>query len=123
MQKDKSTFVNVTYSAGEVLTKGNIYDIPANALMEASKGDWVMSDPEVLDSLKWLFPVKKNRVLGIFEVVDWHKIESLPQDSTREFRVRFTLRIPTDLRQAKSLKEAAQNQVGKTNFVVKYLDI
>jgi hypothetical protein len=95
---------------------GNIFEVPAQILKEAAKGDWVMRDEETLNGLKWLFPVRKNRVLGVFEIQSWEFVDSDPTKT----RVRFELTIPADLNAAKKLKEEAQTEVVSSNFVVKY---
>ena len=75
-----------------------------------------MKDESVLNELKWLFPVRRNRILGVFIVEGWEYVDT---DPTRK-RVRFKLQIPQDLKQAKSLKEEAQSEISTSNFVVKY---
>ena len=113
---NNATFVNVTYSADTYSTPGNIFEVPATVLLTAAKGDWVMRDEEVLNGLKWLFPVRRNRILGVFVVEGWEYVETDPKKP----RVRFKLSIPQDLKQAKALKEEAQSEISTTNFVVKY---
>jgi hypothetical protein len=113
---NNATFVNVTYSADTYSTPGNIFEVPATILLNAAKGDWVMKDEGVLNELKWLFPVRRNRILGVFVVEGWEYVDT---DPTRK-RVRFKLQIPSDLKQAKSLKEEAQSEISTSNFVVKY---
>ena len=113
---NNATYVNVTYSADTYSTPGNIFEVPATILLNAAKGDWVMKDEAVLNELKWLFPVRRNRVLGVFVVESWEYVNTDPKKP----RVRFTLSIPQDLKQAKSLKEEAQSEISTTNFVVKY---
>lgn len=113
---NNATFVNVTYSAGTYSTPNNLFEIPVMTLKEAAKGDWVMADEEILNSLKWLFPVRRNRILGVFQIEGWEFVDT---DPTKK-RVRFKLQIPQNLNEAKRLKEEAQTEITTSNFVVKY---
>ena len=103
-----SAFVNVTLSASRLINgKPSIND-----LSNAAKGDWVMTE-ESAKKLKYIYPVRKNQILGVFEVVNYTMI--ITKDQTR---VRFTLKAIFEGRTP--LLESAETNLTSTNFVVKY---
>ena len=101
-----SAFVNVTLSITKINGKYPLYD-----LKRVSAGDWVMTE-EAASTIKYLFPVKANEVLGVFEVESYKVIDN---------RVRFKLKniYQGSLRLMNEAHEEAQ----KTNYVVKYFNI
>ena len=101
-----SAFVNVTLSITKINGKYPLYD-----LKRVAAGDWVMTE-EAASTIKYLFPVKANEVLGVFEVESYKVIDN---------RVRFKLKniYQGSLRLMNEAHEEAQ----KTNYVVKYFSI
>ena len=101
-----SAFVNVTLSITKINGKYPLYD-----LKRVVAGDWVMTE-EAASTIKYLFPVKANEVLGVFEVESYKVIDN---------RVRFKLKniYQGSLRLMNEAHEEAQ----KTNYVVKYFSI
>ena len=103
-----SAFVNVTLSAARLINgKPSIND-----LSTAAKGDWVMSE-DAAKKIKYIYPVRKNQILGVFEVLDYTML--VTPDQTR---VRFTLKAIFEGRTP--LLESAVSNLTATNFVVKY---
>jgi hypothetical protein len=102
-----SAFVNVTLSITKINGKYPLYD-----LKRVSAGDWVMTE-EAASTIKYLFPVKANEVLRVFEV------ESFIRNN--DGRVRFKLKniYQGSLRLMNEAHEEAQ----RTNYVVKYFNI
>ena len=104
-----SAFVNVTLSA-ERLINGKPKSL--NDLATAAKGDWVMSE-DAAKKIKYIYPVRKNQILGVFEVLDYTMLVTPEQT-----RVRFTLKPIFEGRTP--LLESAVSNLTATNFVVKY---
>lgn len=107
-----STFVNVTISAKIVDGKYPLYD-----LKRASEGDWIMSD-EVAKKIKWIFPVRRNRILGVFEVDGF---QSSPDQKTGNNRVRFDLKMIFE--GSARLTESATEALNSTHYVTKHFKI
>jgi hypothetical protein len=105
-QSHNSAFVNVTLSITKINGKYPLYD-----LKRVSAGDWVMTE-EAASLIKYLFPVKANEVLGVFEVESYKVIDN---------RVRFKLKniYQGSLR----LMNEAHEEASRTNYVVKYFNI
>jgi hypothetical protein len=101
-----SAFVNVTLSITKINGKYPLYD-----LKRVAAGDWVMTE-EAASTIKYLFPVKANEVLGVFEVESYKVIDN---------RVRFKLKniYLGSLR----LMNEANEEASRTNYVVKYFNI
>ena len=102
-----SAFVNVTLSAKSIDGKYPLAD-----LMKSSVGNWVMSE-ESAKKIEYLYPVRKNQVLGVFKVVDYTMV-----DISGQTRVRFTLK-PIYEGSSKLLGNAT-DLITSSNFVVKY---
>ena len=65
-----AAFLNVTLSI-----KPDINGRYALAnLMNHTKGDWWIN-PGIASKIKYVFPVKKNEILGVFEVVSFEEVE------------------------------------------------
>ena len=77
-----SAFVNVTISAKKIGSKYPLYE-----LLKSARGNWIMSN-ETADKIKYIYPVRKNEILGVFEVTGYEAITN--QDS--EHRVRFDIK-------------------------------
>jgi hypothetical protein len=105
-QSHNSAFVNVTLSITKINGKYPLYD-----LKRVAAGDWVMTE-EAASTIKYLFPVKANEVLGVFEVESYKVIDN---------RVRFKLKniYLGSLR----LMNEAHEEAARTNYVVKYFNI
>jgi hypothetical protein len=101
-----SAFVNVTLSITKINGKYPLYD-----LKRVASGDWVMTEGAA-STIKYLFPVKANEVLGVFEVESYKVIDN---------RVRFKLKniYQGSLR----LMNEAHEEAARTNYVVKYFNI
>lgn len=105
-----SAFVNVTISAARLINgKPSIMD-----LLLAAKGDWVMTE-ESAKQIKYLYPVRKNKILGVFEVVDYTMVTKGDQN-----RVRFNLKAIYE--GSTLLLENAVSELTLTNFVVKFFN-
>jgi len=107
-----STFVNVTLSAKPIDGKYPLFD-----LMQASKGWWVMSE-EVASKIKWVFPVRRNKILGVFEV---ESFECAPDEITGNTRVNFKLKMVFE--KSRSLVDSAINEMNATHYVTKHFKI
>lgn len=106
-----ATFVNVTLSAKPVNGKYPLFD-----LMKASRGWWIMKK-DVAEKIKYVFPVRRNKILGVFEVKSF---EHDPGD-TGNIRVNFELKmIPEQMR---PLMEAANEELNSTHYVTKHFKI
>jgi hypothetical protein len=104
--KQNSALVNVTLSITKVNGKYPLYDLKRVAV-----GDWVMSEESASD-IKYLFPVKGNEVLGVFEVESYTMIGN---------RVRFKLK--NIYQGSTKLMNEAHEEALRTNYVVKYFNI
>ena len=104
-----SAFVNVTLSAKTISGKYPLMD-----LMKASTGDWVMTE-ESAKKIKYLYPVRKNQVLGVFEVLDFQMI-------TKEGQVRSRFTLKPIYQGSTKLLDKSLNELTSTNFVVKYFE-
>ena len=104
-----SAFVNVTLSAKPIGGKFPIMD-----LLKASIGDWVMLE-ESAKKIEYIYPVRRNQVLGVFKVVDFQMII---QDG--QSRARFSLKPIYE--GSTKLLDKALNEVASTNYVVKYFE-
>jgi len=102
-----SAFVNVTLSAARINGKYAVMD-----LLKAASGDWVMAE-ESASKIKYLYPVRKNEILGVFEVTSFQMVNKGDQP-----RVRFTLK--PIYQGSTKLLENAINHITSTNYVVKY---
>lgn len=107
-----STFVNVTLSIKTADGKYPLYD-----LMKSSEGWWVMTE-DVASKIKYVFPVKSNKVLGVFEVKSY---ESAPDEITGNSRINFKLKMLFE--ESTSLLESANKEISKTHFVTKHFKI
>ena len=119
MEKDiiiddaNSVFVNVTISAKRISGK-----YPLSDLKKASEGWWLMN-PKTAENIKYVFPVKSNQILGVFEVVG---MESAPDLKTRAIRVKFDLKMIFE-GSTQLLDAAVDELVSTTHFVTKYFKI
>jgi hypothetical protein len=107
-----STFVNVTLSAKPIDGKYPLYD-----LKQASKGWWVMTE-ETASKIKWVFPVRRNKVLGVFEVEGY---ECAPDITTGNNRVNF--RLKNIYEGSTAMINEAIEEINSTHFVTKYFKI
>lgn len=105
-----SALVNVTLSAKNINGKYSIVN-----LLKVSTGDWVMSE-ESAKKIKYLYPVRKNKILGVFEVIDYKMV-----NISGKLRVRFDLKVIYE--GSYKLISIAENEINKTNYTVKYLQI
>jgi hypothetical protein len=104
-----SAFVNVTLSAKLINGKFPIMD-----LLKASTGDWVMTK-ESAEKIEYLYPVRKNQILGVFKVQDYKMVTIDGQT-----RARFTLKPIYE--GSTRLTESALSVLTSTNYVVKYFE-
>jgi hypothetical protein len=102
-----SAFVNVTLSAKTISGKYPLMD-----LMKATTGDWVMTE-EAAKKIEYLYPVRKHKILGVFEVQDYKMITKDGQT-----RARFTLKPIYE--GSTKLIQNALSEITSTNYVVKY---
>jgi hypothetical protein len=102
-----SVFVNVTLSAPKIDGKYAIID-----LMRAATGDWVISE-EAAKKIKYVYPVRKHQVLGVFEVDGYQMVTEDEQT-----RARFNLKPIYN--GSTPLLEKAKGVITPTNYVVKY---
>ena len=107
-----STFVNVTLSAKPIGEKYPLFD-----LKQASQGWWVMSE-EVASKIKWVFPVRRNKILGVFEVESY---ECEPDTITGNTRVNFKLKMIFE--GSRTLVDSALNELNSTHYVTKHFKI
>jgi hypothetical protein len=107
-----STFVNVTLSAKPIDGKYPLFD-----LKQASQGWWLMTE-EVAKQIKYVFPVRRNKVLGVFEV---ESFESAPDITTGNNRVNFKLKMIFE--GATALVNTAINEMSSTHYVTKHFKI
>lgn len=107
-----STFVNVTLSANPTDGKYPLYD-----LKQVSRGWWVMTE-EIASKIKYVFPVKRNKILGVFEVESY---ESAPDIITGNNRVNFKLKMIFE--GSSTLVESAINEMNSTHYVTKHFKI
>jgi hypothetical protein len=107
-----STFVNVTLSAKPIDGKYPLFD-----LMLASQGWWVMSE-EVAAKIKYVFPVRRNKILGVFEVEGY---DCAPDLTTGNTRVNFKLKMIFE--KSRSLVDSALNEMNATHYVTKHFKI
>lgn len=106
-----AAFLNVTLSI-----KPDINGRYALAnLMNHTKGDWWIN-PGIAEKIKYVFPVKKNEILGVFEVVNFEEVEI-----DGKTRVRFKLKMVFE--GSHQMKSSANSDVNKTNYVVKLIQI
>ena len=84
-------------------------------LMNHTKGDWWIN-PGIASKIKYVFPVKKNEILGVFEVVNFEEVEI-----DGKTRVRFKLKMVFE--GSHQMKASANSDVNKTNYVVKLIQI
>ena len=102
-----SAFVNVTLSAKKIFGKYAIMD-----LLKASTGDRVMSEDSA-KQIKYIYPVRRHEILGVFEVSDYKVVYH-----DEQARIRFTLKPIYE--GSTRLLESASSQLTPTNYVVKY---
>ena len=107
-----STFVNVTLSAKPIDGKYPLFD-----LKQASQGWWLMTE-EVASKIKYVFPVRRNKVLGVFEVESY---ESAPDITTGNNRVNFKLKMIFE--GASALVNEAIVEMTSTHYVTKHFKI
>ena len=106
-----SAFLNVTLSM-----KPDINGRYAlGNLRESARGDWWIN-PGIAGKIKYVFPVKKNEILGVFEVVDFEEVEI-----DGKTRVRFNLKMIFE--GSYQMKEKALSEVNRTNYVVKLFQL
>ena len=107
-----STFVNVTLSAKKINGK-----YPIGELIKNSTGEWLMTE-DIASNIKWIFPVRKNQILGVFEAVSYTSRED---DLTGKNRVTFKLKPVFE--GSSKLIEVAFNELTKTHYVTKHFKI
>jgi len=106
-----SAFLNVTLSM-----KPDINGRYAlSNLLNCSKGDWWIN-PGIAKKIKYVFPVKKNEILGVFEVKGFEEVEI-----DGKTRVRFDLKMVFE--GSHQMKVKASEEVNRTNYVVKLFQI
>jgi hypothetical protein len=112
-EKVNSTFVNVTISAEKMVNgKFSLAD-----LMYASKGWWVMNE-DIAEQIEYVFPVRKNEVLGVFKVVGYEK--GVDEKNGRS-RINFDLKMIFE--GSTQLLESAKTELTSTHYVVKQFSI
>jgi hypothetical protein len=84
-------------------------------LLNCSKGDWWIN-PGIANKIKYVFPVKKNEILGVFEVKGFEEVEI-----GGKTRVRFDLKMVFE--GSHQMKLNAESEVNKTNYVVKLFQL
>jgi|688.fasta_scaffold1541519_1 hypothetical protein len=104
-----SAFLNVTLSAKTIDGKYAMWD-----LQQASKGNWVISE-EAAPKVKYVYPVRKNKILGVFEVTGYEVLEIDGQN-----RVRFELKAIYE--NSTRMISTAESHLNKTNYVVKFFE-
>jgi hypothetical protein len=109
--KYNAAFLNVTLSI-----KPDINGRYAlSNLMNHTKGDWWIN-PGIAENIKYVFPVKKHEILGVFEVVGFEEVEI-----DGKTRVRFKLKMVFE--GSHQMKASATSVINKTNYVVKLIQI
>lgn len=108
-----SSFVNVTISVPTVNGK-----YPLSDLMKVSKGWWIMK-PEIAENIKYIFPVKGNKVLGVFEVKGF---EHAP-DSKNSDMIRVNFDLKMIFQGSHQLVESAKEHISTSHFVTKHFNI
>ncbi len=107
-----ATFVNVTISAKTIDGKYPLAD-----LKRASEGDWIMTE-EIAERIKWVFPVRRNKILGVFAVEGFSVI---PDPTNKNNRIKFDLKMIFEGSYA--LTESALNVLNSTHYVTKHFKI
>lgn len=105
-----STFVNVTISA-----KGADGRYANADLRNSAKGNWVMTESAASD-IKYIFPVKQNKILGVFESVGYSVVDQDGKD-----RIQFNLKPIFE--GSHTLISRAQDELNKTNYVTKHFNL
>jgi hypothetical protein len=110
-QEYNAAFLNVTLSIQpDINGRYALSD-----LMGCTKGDWWIN-PGIASKIKYVFPVKRNEILGVFEVVGFEEIEI-----ENKTRVRFKLKMIYE--GSHQMKINAAPEVNKTNYVVKLIQV
>ena len=110
---NNASFVNVTIS---VPTANGKY--PLSDLLKVSRGWWVMK-PEVAENMKYIFPVKANKVLGVFEVKGYQTAPDIKNPDM--IRVNFDLKMIFE--GSHRLVESATTEMNTSHFVTKHFSI
>lgn len=106
-----SAFLNVTLSSNP--GPDGRYSIMD--LKQTSKGDWWIK-PEYAEKIKYVFPVKKNKILGVLEVKGFTEV-----DINGKTRIRFDLKPIYE--GSHTMIGKANYDVNKTNYVVKLFNL
>tara|TARA_R110000868_G_scaffold45375_5_gene150567 strand:- start:4 stop:375 length:372 start_codon:yes stop_codon:yes gene_type:complete len=102
-----SAFLNVTLSSNPGADgRYSIMD-----LKNSARGDWWIK-PEYAKEIKYVFPVKKNKILGVLEVLGFDEV-----DINGKTRIRFNLKPIYE--GSHTMISQANYDVNKTNYVVK----
>lgn len=104
-----SIFVNVTLSAKTIDGK-----YPLGELRAASVGNWLISE-DTAKRIKYLYPVRRNKILGVFEVTGYHVVKIEDQE-----RIQFDLKFIFE--GSTRLVESAQEYMNRTNYVTKLFE-